>query len=174
VRDEARRRRAELVAQADAPWLDLAGPALPSGPVVSTGPAVSNRPGGSAAGSVVGVLALATADDPAALLRRARAALAPGGRLLLFEPYRRAGWAGVATRWSAPLVRALTGLRVDLPVPALVREAGFVIATIERVTMPTPIAPLRSFCVVVTCPVDDDRQAVGEVTTGAVVAGVRP
>ena len=69
------------------------------------------------------------------------------------------------------MVRALTGVRVDLPVPVLVRNAGFVIATIERVTMPTPIAPLRSFCLVVTCPVDEDRAHADEVVAAA---GVRP
>ena len=161
VRDECRRRRAELIARAEVPWLDLA---RPDGDTARA----SGR-----AQAVVGVLALAATDDPAALLERARADLAPGGRLLLFEPYRPAGWAGRFARRTAPLVRACTGLRTDHPVPALVRRAGFVIATIERVTMPTPIAPLRSFCLVVTCPVGDDRPGTVDAVVGAGATGVR-
>lgn len=79
----------------------------------------------------------------------ARQALGPGGRLTLVEPYRRTGrvW-GLVAAWS-PLWRLVLGLRSDLPLPALVRDAGFTLASVERFTMPTLFPPLRSFCSIV-------------------------
>ena len=99
--------------------------------------------------TAVGVLVLARAQDPAATLRTLHHALGPGGRLFLLEPYRRAGWVGTLADLASPLLARLTRLRVNLALPGLVRQAGFVIATVERFTMPTTIVPLRSFCVVV-------------------------
>jgi hypothetical protein len=43
-----------------------------------------------------------------------------------------------------PLVRASTGLRIDHPVPALVRASGFTITSIERKSMPALWVPFRS------------------------------
>ena len=99
--------------------------------------------------TAVGVLVLARAQDPAATLRTLHHALGPGGRLFLLEPYRRAGWVGTLADLASPLLARLTRLRVNLALPGLVRQAGFVIATVERFTMPTTIVPLRSFCLVV-------------------------
>lgn len=100
--------------------------------------------------ALLGVAALAGGDgDPLELLDRARLALAPGGRLLLLEPYRRTRWIGRLADLTAPGLRRITRLRLDLPVADLVRRAGFVIASVERVSMPTLIAPLRSFCLIV-------------------------
>ncbi len=111
---------------------------------------------------VLGVVSLARSAEPAALLRKARAVMSSDGRLLLLEPYRRARWSGTLTDVVAPLVARLTGIEVNLPVAALVREAGFVIGTIERVTMPTPIVPLRSFCLIVGYPAAPNRAADGQ------------
>ena len=122
---------------------------------------------------VLGVASLATTADPAAVLRRARAAMGPDGRLLLFEPYRRARWWGTLTDVVAPLVRRLTGLKVNLPVAALVREAGFTIGTIERVAMPTSIVPLRSFCLIVGYPVASNGAVDAGVAAAAAGEGVQ-
>jgi SAM-dependent methyltransferase len=102
--------------------------------------------------AVLSVVHLARLDDPVDALVRARRALCPGGRLLLLEPNRRTGWRGIAADLATPLLRLATGLRADLPVPALVREAGFTITSVERTTMPTPVAPLRSFVRLVAVP----------------------
>jgi len=142
VQAELARRRRLLVSAADCPVVELG----------RLGDASLPLPAGRF--TIVGVAELARADDPAALLQAARQALPSDGRLLLFEPYRRARWVGTLTGLVAPLVRRCTGLRVDLPTVALVRRAGFVIATVERVSMPTLIAPLRSFCLVVGHPAD--------------------
>jgi len=129
----------------------LADAVLPVVPLDEfTGAAPAGLP---AAFDVVGVASLAAAADPAAMLARVRAAMGPDGRLLLFEPYRRARWSGTLTDVVAPLVRRLTGFKVNLPVAALVREAGFVIGTIERVAMPSSIGPSWSFCRIVAYPV---------------------
>jgi SAM-dependent methyltransferase len=95
------------------------------------------------------VLRLAVEDHPADVLGAVAKALRPDGRLLLIEPYRRPRWNGRVTDLAAPWVRSTVGLRVNHPVPALLRQAGFVVASIERFTMPTVVAPLRSFCQVI-------------------------
>lgn len=122
--------------------------------------------------ALLGVTALAAADvDPLELLQRARVALAPGGRLLLLEPYRRTRWIGRLADLSAPGLRRITRLQLNLPVPDLVRRAGFVIASVERVSMPTLIAPLRSFCLIVAevavAPVGAAAPATGGDGTGS-------
>ena len=106
--------------------------------------------------SVVGVLHLATlADGAAALerLRRLRHLLAPEGRLLLFEPLRRPGWRSsavdVVVGLRGPRTRARHrrgGVRTAHPVPELARRAGFMPTSVERITMPSPLPPLR-WCV---------------------------
>ncbi len=95
--------------------------------------------------TVVGVVVLARSAEPAALLARVAAVLPPDGRLALLEPLRRAGMAGRLQALAAPGVHRAAGLRPGHPVPALVRAAGLVIASIERFTMPTPVVPLRPF-----------------------------
>ena len=95
--------------------------------------------------TVVGVAALAAADDPAGDLDRVRLLLRPGGRLDLVEPYRRPGWRGRASSMLAGPVSKRFGMRPDLSVVDLVRNAGFALASTERMTMPTLVTPLRWF-----------------------------
>jgi len=118
-----------------------------AGPVVDLADLVGSELVGALAPgtTVVGVLALAGSDDPAALLDRVVAVLPPDGRVALLEPLRRAGAAGRLQALTAPGVRLAAGLHPDHPVPSLVRAAGLVIASIERFTMPTPVVPLRPF-----------------------------
>ncbi len=146
VRDELARRRAELAGQVEGlRTLDLgsiiegAVPAPPTGTRLDAG-GFDDRPE-----AIVGVVRLAAHPDPAALLAACFALLHPEGRLLLVEPYRRPGPFGRLQAAAAPAVERRFGCRVDLAVPALLRSAGFVIATIERFTMPTVLAPLRPF-----------------------------
>jgi hypothetical protein len=65
------------------------------------------------------------------------------------EPHRPPGARGWLADRLARLVRARYLVRPDLPVPALVRDAGFVISSIERFTMPTRVLPLRPFVQIV-------------------------
>lgn len=135
MRHEVERRRVELLHRVGV---------LPSEPDHGDGDLLADE------GVVISVLRLSlVGTDPSEFLAKARAALPPGGRLVLLEPYRRPRWAGRLADLAAPLLRRLTGLQVNLPVPAMVRDAGFVIASIERVTMPTAIGPLRRFCLIV-------------------------
>jgi hypothetical protein len=94
--------------------------------------------------TVISVLHLAGVDDARRRLAALRAVLHPSGHLSAVEPYRRVGWRGAVAGASMPLVRASTGLRIDHPVPALVRAAGFTIVSIERKTMPGLWVPFRS------------------------------
>ncbi len=150
------RQRAELLARTPLPATGPAGTHEPAGTVTPLpldallGP---DQPPAASVRAVIGVTALAGlaahGGEPLELLQRARVALAPGGRLLLVEPYRRSRSAGRLADLLAPPLARLTGLRPNLPVPHLVRQAGFTIASVERVTMPTLLAPLRSFCLIV-------------------------
>lgn len=160
LRAEVERRRRLLLEYAGGPAIELSE--LEGG---TRRIAADTLPAGT---DVVGVATLAASAEPAALLALAAQALGPGGRLMLFEPYRRPRWSGMLADLAAPALRKLTRLQVNLPVPALVRQAGFVIATIERVSMPTPIAPLRSFCLIVAYPtgaVQPAAASAGQATT---------
>jgi SAM-dependent methyltransferase len=111
---------------------------------------------GESFASVVGILHLATLPDrPTALdrLRHLRRLVAPDGRLLLFEPLRRPGWRGTAVDvvvgLRSPGARARHrggGVRTAHPVPDLARQADFTPTSVERITMPSPLPPLR-WCV---------------------------
>ncbi len=114
---------------------------------------------------VMSVAALAADPAPAEALERAVAAAGAHGVLVALEPYRPPGLRGWLADRAAGAVRARYGVRVDLPVPALVREAGFVISSIERFTMPTRVLPLRPFVEIVARP--------APVPEGGAQAGVR-
>ena len=128
------------------------------GPVVDLAELVDTAPDTvlAAGTTVVGVTVLARVDDPAAVLTRVAGLLPADGRLVLVEPRRRAGTAGRLQSRVAGAVRRATGLRPDLPVPALVRSAGLVIASIERFTMPTPVLPLRPFVAIEAIPTPEE------------------
>jgi hypothetical protein len=99
--------------------------------------------GALGADCVVGVDVLAQSADPDAEARRLYGSLRPGGRLLLVEPSARPGWRGLLGRVMSPAAQRRYGPRGDrLPVDT-VRHAGFVLASTERITMPTLVAPLR-------------------------------
>ncbi|MFN0092508.1 MAG: methyltransferase domain-containing protein [Acidimicrobiales bacterium] len=102
--------------------------------------------------TVVSVLAVARAADPARLLDAAARALHPAGRLLLLEPSVRPGWRGALARRLAPRVARRSGLWVDRNVPALVRAAGLQIVSVERIDMPTLATPFRPFVEAVAVP----------------------
>lgn len=137
LRDELSRRRAQLLGRVEGtPYLDLGGILQEA-----AAPAVP----GETYRAVVAVGRLSTHPDPAAWLAACFGLLHPNGRLLIVEPYRRPGLFGRVQAVAAPTVARRFGYRIDLPVPALVRAAGFVIATVERFTMPTHLVPLRPF-----------------------------
>jgi hypothetical protein len=107
--------------------------------------------------SVVTILHLAALAEPLDRLRRLGGLLGPDGRLLLFEPLRRPGWRGRAAdavrlarrpgRPRRPGRGSPVGLRpIAHPLPALVRRAGLVPTSVERITMPSPLPPMR-WCV---------------------------
>lgn len=122
--------------------VDAAGSARADGDVVR---ALTDLSAGDRFDTVVGVGALARASDPAAVLSQALSLLRPGGRLALVEPYRPPGWRGrLGSLLSGPVSKRF-GLRPDLAVVDLVRNAGFALASTERMTMPTLVAPLRWF-----------------------------
>jgi hypothetical protein len=135
--------RDELVRRAEGA---LASLTLLDGPVSD----LTDLGGGSAAPAiVVSVAGIAASTEPAADLRRAAEALAGGGTMVALEPHRPPGVRGWLAQRTAAAVRGRYGVRPDLAVPALVRDAGFVISSIERFTMPTRVLPLRPFVEIV-------------------------
>lgn len=94
---------------------------------------------------VIGVAALVGVADISRFLADVTSLLRPDGRLWLIEPAYRPGLgAAVATTlWSYhPAVR---GLHVGRNMATAVRNTGFTITDIERLTMPTTVRPLQTF-----------------------------
>jgi hypothetical protein len=94
---------------------------------------------------VVSIGALvAVADLPQALCGVLHL-LTPGGRFRFVEPVGRPGWGGILAASAGTLLRPVHGQHLGRDLPLAVRTHGFLITDLERITMPTPLWPLRSF-----------------------------
>jgi SAM-dependent methyltransferase len=99
---------------------------------------------GGSVGTVVSVLTLCAVPDLDGVLAAVRRLLSPEGRLLFVEHVPATG-GRVARSLAAPAWEQLTGgCRLDRDLPARIRHAGFVIADLERFTVPTLNLPLRT------------------------------
>jgi SAM-dependent methyltransferase len=94
--------------------------------------------------SIVSVLQLSMAPDPALLCATLRELLAPGGVLLFLEPTVRVGAVGVVQRAFGPMMLRMTGRRSDYDIPAIVRGAGLLISDLDRFDV-RALWPYRSF-----------------------------
>lgn len=86
--------------------------------------------------TVVCMLVLCAAPDPAATLESISGLLADDGQLLLLEHVLAGGGRGVLQRLSAPAwERVFSGCRPDRDTVATVRDAGYLITDLDRFTV---------------------------------------
>lgn len=86
--------------------------------------------------TVVCVLVLCAAPDPAALLGSIARVLADDGRLLLLEHVIGGGVRGLLQRGAAPMwERVFAGCRPDRDTVATVRDAGYLVTNVDRFTV---------------------------------------
>jgi hypothetical protein len=148
-----RRARREVAARARGRILDLGGgldhrSGYPAGadvriiPIGGAGLAATAARG-ERFDTITSTFQIASAPDPAALVRLLAVLLAPDGDLLFVEPSRQFGPAGLAQRAAAPLLSVWTQVRPDRDIPALVRSGGLRVVDLDRVTVPTAHVPVR-------------------------------
>jgi len=135
-------RRAELLARARPPVLDLDDPAArrrlrPEYPSVA--------PDDGLVSSIVCTAALIEEPDLVRAVRVLAALLADDGELLLVEPVGRPGLWGLLVSSAGAALPAVAGLHLSRDVPAAVRAAGLTIADLDRFEIATPVWPLRRF-----------------------------
>jgi hypothetical protein len=105
-------------------------------------------PGGApdaAYGAVLSVGALVAVADLPRALRGVGRLLTPTGRFRFVEPVGRPGWGGIVAASAGSRLRPLRGQHLGRDLPLAVRANGFVVTDLERITMPTPLWPLRWF-----------------------------
>ncbi len=95
--------------------------------------------------TIVSVLHLATVEDLPAELNAVRQLLAPEGRLLFLEPVREPGFGERLRSAASPVVRLVSGWRVDRDLPLAIRSNHLSIVDIERINMPPIVWPIRTF-----------------------------
>ena len=83
--------------------------------------------------------------DLGAALAAIDAILAPSGRLELFEPVGRPGTTAMITSVPFALLPATMGFHLGRDVLAALRATPLLAVDIARITMPTPVLPLRQF-----------------------------
>lgn len=94
--------------------------------------------------SIVSVLQLSMAPDPAAMCATLRDLLAPSGALFFLEPTARVGAVGAVQHAFGPMMLRMTGRRSDYDIPALIRDAGLSIGDCDRFSV-RALWPYRSF-----------------------------
>ena len=95
--------------------------------------------------TIVSVLHLAAIDDLPRELAAIVERLRPTGKLLFLEPVRQPGWSGRAQAMMSPVVRMASGWRVDRDLPLAIRSNGLTIVSVDRITMPAVVWPVRAF-----------------------------
>lgn len=162
VRAELVRRHADLLdAVADVPdgrVLDLSLPAgrsllaevLAEPPVpVSVGesPVPSGERPARVGGfdAVISVAGFTRFPDLGAALSAAVRLLSPTGHLLAVEPDHRPGVGGLAVSSLGALLPPVRGVHLARDVPGTVRSVGLTVTDIRRLTLATPVWPLRRF-----------------------------
>lgn len=81
--------------------------------------------------TVAATFVFGSVPDPVAGLREVGRVTRPGGRILLLEYVRPAGWLGLAADALNPLARRVYGANVNRPTVANVRRAGLVLERVE-------------------------------------------
>src|SRR4051794_19491668 len=94
--------------------------------------------------TLVAVGAFCAGRDVDDAVARARAVVAPGGRLVFLEHVGRPGTAGLLHRLSDPVWASLPGgCHVDHDLVGALRRGGFVVSDLERCTVPSVVPLLR-------------------------------
>jgi SAM-dependent methyltransferase len=140
-----RRRRVEALPEVTGGRvLDLSEPASLHR-VLAAGRGSSEDPGTDRFDVVVSVAALVAVADLPLALRGVERVLDPDGRFLFVEPVTHPGWAGILAASAGSLLAPVRHQHLGRDVPLAVRQAGFIITDLERITMSTSVWPLRSF-----------------------------
>ena len=144
-----REQRRRLLAQAEGRVLDLGETASDLHGRAAVAEVVS-RPSAIDAGdepydTIVSVLHLAAVDDLPRELSAIVERLRPTGKLLFLEPVRQPGLSGRAQAMVSPVVRMASGWRVDRDLPLAIRSNGLTIVSVDRITMPAVVWPVRAF-----------------------------
>jgi hypothetical protein len=95
--------------------------------------------------TIVSVCGLVHLPDLFAAMVAIDALLDPDGSALLVEPVDRPVPAGLVLGSLGALHPRVRGLHVNRDVPSVVRRTSLTVVDIERIPVPTPIWPLRSF-----------------------------
>jgi SAM-dependent methyltransferase len=95
--------------------------------------------------AIVSVLHLATVEDLPAELAAAGRLLAPDGQLLFLEPAREPGFGHRLRSMASPMVRLVSGWKIDRDLPLAIRSNHLIIIDIERINMPPVVWPIRTF-----------------------------
>jgi hypothetical protein len=101
--------------------------------------------GGGPFDTIVSVVGLVHVPDLLSAVTAIDALLAPDGAALLVEPVDRPVPGGLVLGSLGALHPRLRGIQVNRDVPSVVRQTSLTVVDIERIAMPTPIWPLRSF-----------------------------
>ena len=95
--------------------------------------------------TIVSVCGLVHVPDLFAAVTAIEALLAPSGSALVVEPVDRPVPGGLVLATLGALHQRVRGVQVNRDVPATIRCTSLTVVDIERIAMPTPIWPLRSF-----------------------------
>ena len=140
-----RRRRVEALPEVTGGRvLDLSEPASLHR-VLAAGRGPADEAGTDRYDVVVSVAALVAVADLPLALRGVERVLEPDGRFLFVEPVTHPGWAGILAASAGSLLGPVRHQHLGRDVPLAVRQAGFIITDLERITMSTSVWPLRSF-----------------------------
>jgi hypothetical protein len=94
---------------------------------------------------VISVAGFTRFPDLGAALSAAVGMLAPAGQLLVVEPDYRPGVGGLAVSSLGALLPPVRGVHLARDVPGTVRSVGLTVTDVRRLSLSTPIWPLRRF-----------------------------
>jgi len=94
---------------------------------------------------VISVAGFTRFPDLGAALGAVVQLLSPTGRLLAVEPDHRPGVGGLALSSLGALLPPVRGVHLARDLPATVRSVGLTVTDVRRLSLSTPIWPLRRF-----------------------------